>query len=135
MIVRAIAMKDASQTGTTCACSGLGLACGIGAIANLGGRACDVSVYAALEILSSTAGGIKVFLQANSSSGYLTGATCNNPGTDIVAFTSRTCRDSQWQKILWNCASATSTHRVWYRLAWTQTCGQENKYLGAMSVE
>lgn len=135
MITRAIVMKDAVTTGTTCSCSGLGLACGIGAIVSLGGRACDVILYGGLEILSSTASGVKVFLQANSSSGYLAGATCNNPGTDVVAFTSRGCRDSQFVRLPWNCASATSTHRTWYRLAWVQTCAQTNKFLGAMSVE
>ena len=36
----------------------------------------------------------------NSSSGY----TALNTGTDLVAFTSRACRDSQWAKIAWNCA-------------------------------
>ena len=126
MIVRAIALKDASITGTTCACTGAGQ----GTVADLGGRACGVTLYAGLQLLSSTAGGLKALLQANSSSGY----TALNPGTDIVAFTSRACRDSQWANIPWNCASATSTQRTFYRAAWTQTCAQTNNWLAAMSL-
>lgn len=127
MIVRAIALKDASGTGTTCSCTGAGQ----GTVADLGGRACGITVYGGLEILTCSAGGIAVFLQANSSSGY----TALNAGTDIVAFTSKTCRDSQFQNVPWNCASATSTQRNWYRLAWQQTCAQTNKFVGAISVE
>jgi len=131
MITRAIVLQNATTTGTSCSCTGAGAACGLGVITDLGGRACDVVFYGGVELLSSTAGGIKVFLQANSSSGYLAA----NPGTDVVAFTSRGCRDSQFQRIPWNCASATSTQRGFYRLAWTQTCGQTNKFLGAVSIE
>lgn len=127
MIVRAIALKNATETGTTCSCTGAGE----GTIKDLGGRACDVTLYGGLEILSSVGNGIKVWVQANSSSGY----TALNTGTDIIAYTSRTCRDSQFQRIPWNCASATSTDRKFYRLAWSQTCNQEQKYLGAVSVE
>lgn len=132
MIVRAIAMQNASATGTACACSGVGGSCGTGPVKDFGGRARDISVTAGLQVLSSAAGGVKVFLQANSSSGY----TALNPtGADIVAFTSRTCRDSQWQKIPWNCASATSTDRKFYRAAFTQTCTSTFKWLAAMSIE
>lgn len=131
MITRAIVLQNATTTGTTCSCTGAGAACGLGVIKDLGGRACDVTLYGAIELLSSTVGGIKIFLQANSSSGY----TALNTGTDLVAFTSRGCRDSQLQKIPWNCASATSTQRGFYRLAWTQTCAQTNLFLGAISVE
>lgn len=126
-LIRLIVAKDASQTGTSCVCTGAG----DGTVVDLGGRACDVTVYAGLQILSSTANGIKPFLQANSSSGY----TALNTGVDIVAWTSRTCRDSQWAKIPWNCASATSTQRNFYRAAWTQTCNQENKWLLGFAVE
>ncbi len=126
MIVRAVALKDAIATGTTCACTGPGE----GVVADLGGRACDVRFYGGLQLLSSAANGIKVFLQANSSSGY----TALNTGTDLVAFTSRACRDSQWAHVPWNCASATSTQRGFYRAAWTQTCAQTNNWLAAVSV-
>lgn len=135
MIVRAIVLKDgttrgvgndAGTAGTVCACTGPGA----GTVADLGGRACDVALYAALQVLSSTAGGIKALVQANSSSGY----TALNTGTDLVAFTSRACRDSQWANIPWNCASATSTDRRYYRGAWSQTCGQTNYWLTAVSV-
>lgn len=139
MIVRAIVLKDASVTGTACACQGAGSTAAstagnyadAGTVVDLGGRACDVVVRAGLQILSSVAGGVKVFLQANSSSGY--GSL--NLGADIVAFTSRTCRDSQFQRIPWNCASATSTNRQFYRSAFTQTCTSTNKWLAAISVE
>ncbi len=127
MITRAVAAKNATVTGTSCACTGAGA----GTVMDLGGRACDVNVFAGLQILSSTAGGIKAFLQANSSSGY----TALNTGTDIIAYTSQTCRDSQWSYIPWNCASATSTQRRYYRAAWTQTCNQENKWLLSLAVE
>lgn len=126
-VVRLIVAKDASTTGIVCACTGPG----DGTVVDLGGRACDITVYAGLQILSSTAGGVKAFLQANSSSGY----TALNTGTDVVAWTSRTCRDSQWSKIAWNCASATSTNRRYYRAAWTQTCNQTNKWLLGFAVE
>ena len=126
MIVRAVALKDATSTGTACSCTGPG-AC---TIVYLGGRACDVPIYAGLQLLSCTASGIKVWIQGNSSSGY----TALNTGTDLVAFTSRACRDSQWAKLVWNCASATSTERWWYRAAWQQTCSQSNNWLAAMSV-
>lgn len=126
-LVRLVVAKNASQTGTSCACTGAGQ----GTVVDLGGRACDVTLYAGLQILSSQAGGVKPFLQANSSSGF----TALNTGTDVVAWTSRTCRDSQWSNIPWNCASATSTDRKFYRAAWTQTCAQTNKWLLGFSVE
>ena len=127
MITRAGALKDAVATGTTCACTGAGQ----GTIKDLGGRAAGVVVRAGLELLSSTAGGLKALIQYNSSSGY----TASNTGTDLVAFTSRACRDSQFQAIEYNCASATSTDRKFYRAAWTQTCAQTNTWLAAVSVE
>ena len=129
MIVRAVALRDASGTGTACACSGAGQ----GTIRDLGARGPDgPALHAALQVLSSQAGGIKVWIQANSSSGY----TALNPtGADVAAFTSRACRDSQWQKIPWNCASATSTDRKFYRAAFTQTCTQTNNWLSAVSVQ
>ena len=126
MIVRAVALKNAMATGTACSCVGAGQ----GTVAALGGRACDVNVYASLQILSSGVDGIKVFLQANSSSGY----TALNVGVDVAAFTSRACRDGQFQFVPWNCASATSTHRQFYRAAWTQTCTDTVNWLGAISV-
>lgn len=130
MIVRATAMKNALATGTVCACTGTTDTVGA-VVVDFGGRACGIVVYAALQLLSSTAGGIKPYIQTASSSNG--GAL--SPWQDIVAFTSRSCRDSQWQKIAWNCASATSTNRSFYRVAWTQTCNQTNKWLAAMSVE
>lgn len=127
MITRSVVLKDASTTGTTCSCTGPG-AC---TIVDLGGRACDIVVRVGLQLLSSTANGIKHWLQANSSSGY----TALNTGTDIVAFTSRACRDSQWASLPWNCASATSTHRGFYRVAWQQTCAQTNKFIIGVSLD
>src|SRR3972149_648605 len=100
MIVRAIALKHATSTGSACSRT------------------------------RPRAGGLKAWIQGNSSSGY----TALNTGTDLVAFTSRACRDSQWAKLVWNCASATSTERGWYRVAWQQTCAQTNTWLAAMSV-
>lgn len=126
MIIRATPLKDASGTGTTCACSGAGQ----GTIADLGALSAGDQVRAALHILSSTAGGLKVFIQANSSSGY----TALNVGTDLMAFTSRTCRDSQFSEVPWNCASATSTDRKFWRAAWTQTCAQTNNWLVGIEV-
>ena len=138
MIVRDIALRDASGTGTACACQGAGSTAAstasnysdAGTVVDLGGRACDVVLYAGLELLSSAAGGVKVFVQANSSSGF--GSL--NTGTDLVAFTSRACRDSQWSSIPWNCASATSTNRSFYRSAYTQTCTSTNNWLLGVSV-
>src|SRR3990167_5395548 len=109
MIVRAIALKNASATGTACACQGAGTTAAstasnyseAGTVVDLGGRACDLILYAGVQVLSSGANGLKVFIQANSSSGF--GSL--NLGTDLVAFTSRACRDAQMQAIVWNCAS------------------------------
>ena len=130
MIVRAVSLRDASVTGTACACSGTGAAGGT--IKDLGARAAGgPDLLAGLQLLSSVTGGIKVFVQANSSSGF----TALNTGTDLVAFTSRACRDSQFQKIPWNCASATSTDRKFYRSAFTQTCTSTNKWLAAVSIQ
>ena len=125
--------KNATETGTSCACTGAG----VGTVVDLGGRApvvgstWGVAAYTVLHVLSCQAGGLKAFLQANSSSGY----SASNLGTDVAAFTSRACRDSQWVSLPWNCASATSTDRRFYRAAWTQTCGQENKWLLALDVK
>jgi len=119
MIVRAIAMKDATTTGTSCACTGANQ----GTVVDLGSRACDLALFAGLQILSNQPLGVHPFLQANSSSGY------GPAWVDVAAFTSRACRDSQWAYIPWNCASATSTDRKFFRAAWTQTCNQENKWL------
>ena len=127
MIVRAVALKNASVTGTACACTGASQ----GTIVDLGGRACDVVLYAGLQILSSNAGGVRVWLQGNSSSGF----TALNTGTDLVAFTSRACRDAQLQRIAWNCASATSTHRSFYRAAWSQTCTNTDLWLLGADVD
>ena len=127
MIIRAIVVKNASVTGTSCACTGAGQ----GTVVDLGGRACDVALYGGVQILSSTAGGLKAWIQGNSSSGY----TALNTGTDLVAFTSRGCRDGQLQRIPWNCASATSTDRRYYRAAFTQTCAQSNLWIAALDVD
>lgn len=127
-------MKNATVTGTTCACSGPGVTAPgyaeAGTVAQLGNHGTTGAVYAALHLLSCMAGGVKVLLQANSSSGF----TALNTGTDLVAFTSRACRDSQWRSVPWNCASATSTHRQYWRAAFTQTCAQENKWIAMISV-
>ena len=126
--MRLIVAKDATDTSTVCSCTGAGQ----GTVIDLGGRACDVTVYSGIQMLSSTTGGLKLFLQANSSSGY----TALNVGTDIVAYTSRTCRDSQWANIPWNCASATSTHRRFYRAAWNQSSSDSPvKWLLGLAVE
>jgi len=131
MIVRAIDLRNSITTGTTCSSAGRGDQDATIKVADLGGRACDVVLYAGLQLLSSAANGIKIFLQANSSSGY---TTLNPTGADLVAFTSRACRDSQWAQVTWNCASATSTNRRFYRAAWQQTCAQTNNWLLAMSL-
>ena len=139
MIVRAIALKNASVTGTACACQGSGTTAvstagnysDAGTVVDLGGRACDIVLYAGLQVLSSGANGLKAFLQGNSSSGFGT----LNTGTDLVAFTSRACRDAQLQRIVWNCASATSTDRRFYRSAFTQTCTDTNKWLLGMDLD
>lgn len=135
MIVRAVALKDATVTGTVCACSGPGVTnpgyAEAGTVKQLGALGPDgPMLYAGLQLLSCTAGGVKVLVQANSSSGF----TALNTGTDLVAFTSRACRDSQWAYIPWNCASATSTHRQYWRAAFIQTCAQTNTWLSAVSV-
>lgn len=126
-LIRMVALKDASVTGTVCSCVGAGQ----GTVVDLGGRACDITVYSGIQMLSSTTGGLKLFVQANSSSGY----TALNVGTDIIAYTSRTCRDSQWAKIPWNCASATSTQRVWYRASWNQSSSDTPNWLTGLAVE
>ena len=139
MIVRAIALKNASVTGTACACQGAGSTAAstgsnyseAGTVVDFGGRARDLVLYAGLQILSSGLNGLRAFLQANSSSGF--GSL--NLGTDLVAFTSRACRDAQLQRIPWNCASATSTNRGFYRAAYTQTCTDTNKWLLAMDLD
>ena len=119
MIVRAIAMKNASVTGTSCACTGAAQ----GTIVDLGGRSHGINLYAGLQVLSSTVDGVKAFLQANSSSG-------GGPAwADVGMFTSRACRDSQWRYVPFNCASATSTDRKFYRAGWSQTCTESPKWL------
>lgn len=130
MITRAVALQDAVSTGTACACSGVGGSCGTGTIKDLGALGPGDVLRSGLQILSSAAGGVKVFIQANSSSGF----TALNAGTDLVAFTSRACRDSQFQAVSWNCASATSTNRRYFRSAYTQTCTSTQKWLAAVSA-
>ena len=129
-LVRLVVSRNASQTGIVCACSGPNGA-GACTVVDLGGRSCDRTVYAGVQLLSCTVGGMKLFLQANSSSGY----TALNVGTDLVAWTSQACRDSQWATLAWNCASATSTDRKYFRTAWTQTCAQTNKFISGLAVE
>lgn len=131
MIVRAIVLKNASAVGTACACTGPGQ----GMAVNLGGRACDLILYAGLQVLSSGVDGIKAWIQAASSSGFFAGGTCNNPGVDVAAFSSRACRDGQVVAVRWNCASATSTDRGWYRAAWTQTCTDTDLWLSAVDLD
>lgn len=139
MIVRAIALKNASVTGTACACQGAGTTAvstasnysDAGTVVDFGGRACDIILYAGLQVLSSGLNGLKVFIQANSSSGF--GSL--NLGTDLVAFTSRACRDAQLRRIPWNCASATSTDRKFYRSAYQQTCTDTNKWVVGIDVD
>lgn len=126
-LIRLTVAKNASVTGTVCSCTGAGQ----GTVMDLGGRSCDIKLYAGLQILLCSTGGFKAWVQANSSSGYSAG----NPGTDIVAYTSQTCRDSQWATLLFNCASATSTNRRYYRAIWNQSSSDTPKWLLGLAVE
>src|SRR3990167_1322777 len=126
-IIRLYVAKNASVTGTVCSCVGAGE----GTVMDLGGRACDITLYSGIQMLSSTTGGLKLFLQANSSSGY----TALNVGTDIYAFTSQVRHDAQWANLPWNCASATSTNRRYYRAAWNQSSSDSPNWLLGLAVE
>jgi len=121
-IARVTPLKDATATAVS--------SCGDGTAYDIGGVYAGTSLYAALHILSSSTGGLKVRLQGSSSSGFGGGKfTCH------VEFTSASCRLGEWATPL-TTANVTSTHRAFWRANWEcTTSGESYKFLTSMSIQ
>ena len=121
MISRAIALQDSTVTALT--------SCELGASYNLGAYSCGDAIYAGLQVLTCSTGGVKFRIQASSSSEFAT-------ATEKVAFTSGPGRTGQWQHVAFNPASATSTNKVWWRVTREMTTsGESYKALATISLE
>ena len=121
-IVRAIPLKDATETALT--------SCGTGTAYDLGAVTAGETFYAGLHILSSSTGGLLVRIQGSSSSGFGAGKF-----TSHVAFTQRSCRGGQWATPL-TTGTITSTDRQFWRAEWGMTTsGESYKLLPWMSIE
>ena len=110
MIVRAIAIQNATDTG-------IATTCGAGAAYDLGSNEDGQSVFAGLHILSTAAGAntvaVKIF--SGSSSGFGLG----NAGTCRFAFTAVACRFAEWGPPV--TAIFATCQRFW-RAEWATSC-------------
>lgn len=123
MILRATALKDATQTALS--------SCGQGTVFDLGGIQAGRKVYAALHVLSSSTGGIKMRVLSNSSSGYSGG----NPGTVRFNFTCSAQRTAEWLTPL-STGSVTSTDHRYWRVIWEMTTsGESYKALPVIGIQ
>ena len=125
MILRAVPLKNATATALT--------SCGEGTVYDVGGLPTGVSqkVYAALHVLSSSTGAVKVRILTNSSSGY----TGGNPGTVQFNFTCSAARTAEWLTPL-TTATITSTSRRYWRALWEMTTsGESYKALTYMGIQ
>jgi hypothetical protein len=121
-IVRAIALKNATETALT--------SCGVGTAFDLGGVDAGEKLYAGLHILSSSTGALVVRVQGSSSSGFGAGKF-----TSHVAFTSQTSLGGQWATPL-TTGSVTSTFRQFWRAEWGMTTsGESYDALAWMSIQ
>ena len=113
-ILRVIALKDATGTAHT--------ACSNGTVYDVGGWEPAKKAYAALHILSSSTGGLKVRIQTSSSS-------AGGGMADRFAFTCSAARTAEWMTPL-TCADSTSTDRKFARAVWEMTTsGESYKFL------
>lgn len=123
MILRAVALKDATQVAVT--------SCGQGTIYDVGAIESGKRIYAGLHVLASSTGGLKVRILTNSSSGY----TGGNPGTTRFAFTCAAARAAEWLTPL-TTGTTTSTHQRYWRAVWElTTCGESYKFLPFMGIQ
>ena len=109
-ILRVIAVKDATGTAQT--------SCANGTIYDVGGWEPTKKQYAALHILSSSTGGLKVRVQTSSSS-------AGGGMADRFAFTCSAQRTAEWMTPL-TCGTATSTDRKFARVVWEMTTSGES---------
>lgn len=120
MILRAVPLKDATQTALT--------SCGQGTIYDVGAIEPGKRLYAGLHILSSSTGGLKVRLQVSSSSG---GAGL----IDRFAFTCSAARTAEWLTPL-TTGTTTSTFQRFWRAIWEMTTsGESYKALPFLGIQ
>ena len=123
MILRAIPLKDATQTALT--------SCGQGTVYDLGGVYAGTRAYAGLHVLSSSTGGLKVRILSNSSSGFSGG----NPGTVRFNFTCSAQRTAEWLTPL-TTGTITATEQRYWRTIWEMTTsGESYKALPFMGIQ
>lgn len=120
MIVRAVPLKDATQTAVT--------SCGQGTIYDIGAPSCSRKAYAGLHILSSSTGQLKVRIQNSSSS-------AGGGMTDVFAFTCSAARTAEWLTPL-TTSTLTSTDRKFWRAIWEMTTsGDSYKFLPFVRIQ
>lgn len=123
MILRSVPLKDATATAVT--------SCGSGTVYDVGAIEPGKKLYAALHVLSSSTGALKVRILANSSSGYSGG----NPGTTRFNFTCSAQRTAEWLTPL-STGTTTSTHQRYWRTIWElTTCGESYKFLSLVGIQ
>ena len=91
--------------------------CGVGTAFDLGALGAGEKLYALLNILSSSTGGLLVRVQSATSSGF---AAPNNE----VTFTTRSCVSAQWATPL-TTATVSSTEPVFWRAEYGMTTSGE----------
>lgn len=120
MILRTIPLKDATQTAVT--------SCDAGTIFDLSGVAPGQKAYAALHVLSSSTGALKVRVQVSSSSG-------GGGMTDLFAFTCSAARTAEWLTPL-STGDVGSTERRFFRAVWEMsTSGESYKFLPLLGIQ
>jgi hypothetical protein len=123
MILRAVPLKDATVTAVS--------SCGQGTVYDVGGLPAGYKAYAALHVLSSSTGGLKVRILSNSSSGYLAG----NLGTVRFTFTCSAARTAEWLTPL-TTGTITSTSQPFWRCVWElTTSGESYNFLPVIGIQ
>ena len=125
MILRAVPLKDATVTAVS--------SCGQGTVYDVGGvpQGSGYKAYAALHVLSSSTGGLKVRILSNSSSGYSGG----NPGTVTFAFTCTAQRTAEWATPLTTGTIKTTERRFWRTIWEMTTSGESYKFLPVIGIQ
>ena len=119
-ILRSIPLKDGTSTALT--------SCANGTIYDVGAFEPGYRMYAALHVLSSSTGGLKVRIQYSSSSG-------GGGMADLFAFTCSAQRTAEWLTPLTS-GTTTSTHRKFQRAVIEMTtCGESYKLLVLSGVQ
>lgn len=119
-ILRAIPLKDATQTALT--------SCANGTIFDIGAVYPGVRAYAGLHVLSSSTGGVKFRLQNSSSSG-------GGGMTDRFVFTCSAARTAEWLTPL-TTGTLSSTFQRFWRAVWElSTCGESYKALPFIGIQ